>query len=176
MSKQAAYEVVVADLQVEVRNKEEEIAGLKRMVNQICGQQGMAPIYANTEVQADQGLASIQPDTFYGQALNTSLRRILEMRKAANLGPATVREFYEALVDGGYQFNTADSANASRGLRISLGKSTHTFHKLPNGSFGLLEWYPEIKERRNQPANGDAVDGDGTPPDNGAEAEKGAQL
>ncbi len=38
-------------------------------------------------------------------------------------------------------------------LRISLGKSSHTFVKLPNGIFGLGEWY-DIKKPKQAVANG----------------------
>ena len=39
-------------------------------------------------------------------------------------------------------------------LRISLGKSSHTFHKLPNGQYGLLEWYPNVKPPKKRGKSG----------------------
>jgi hypothetical protein len=85
---------------------------------------------------------------------------ILKMREASGLGPASVREIYEALSLGGYQFGTDKKESAIRGLRISLGKSTKAFHKLPNGSFGLMEWYPEIKPSRRRLSEDLEAEGD----------------
>jgi hypothetical protein len=62
------------------------------------------------------------------------------------MGPATVKEIYDALKAGGYKFETKNDANAMRNLRISLTKNTSIFHKLPGGEFGLNEWYPKLKK------------------------------
>ena len=79
------------------------------------------------------------------------------MRKAMNMGPASVAEIYEALKSGGYQFDATNEDYAKRGVRHSLSKNTQTFHKLPNGDFGLIEWYPAIK--KTKPAkNGSSAD------------------
>ena len=80
------------------------------------------------------------------------------MRQATNQGPATVREIYETLTQGGYQFDAKDETNAMRGLRISLGKNTQKFHKLPNGVFGLVAWYPNLKVPQRGNATADEED------------------
>jgi len=98
---------------------------------------------------------AIQSDQFYGQPLASSIRTILELRKALNQGPATINEIHAALVEGGFGFETKNEDNAKRGLRISITKNTSLFHKLPNGKFGLLEWYPNAK----QPKAGKATSG-----------------
>lgn len=114
----------------------------------------MPPMYQDTELHEGGSVSlSIQGDQFYGQPLATCIRQILEMRKALKQGPATVNEIFGALVQGNYQFETKNEDNAKRGLRISLTKNTSIFHKLPNGKFGLLDWYPNAKTAK--PPRGD---------------------
>lgn len=91
---------------------------------------------------------AIRNDQFYGQPLATAIREFLQMRKAAGGGAASVKEIYDALVRGGFKFEARDDVNAQRGLRQSLTKNSITFHKLPNGNYGLLEWYPNAKPAR----------------------------
>jgi hypothetical protein len=67
------------------------------------------------------------------------------MRRQQDLGAAQVAEIYEALIKGGYQFQAKNDEVARQSLRNSLAKNTVTFHKLPNGRFGLLSWYPNAK-------------------------------
>ena len=31
---------------------------------------------------------------------------------------------------------------------VSLTKNSQTFHKLPNGKYGLREWYPAVKDKK----------------------------
>jgi hypothetical protein len=59
----------------------------------------------------------IRPDQFYGQPLASAVRTILEMRKQQDLGAATVKEIFEALTMGGYQFNTKNDEVAVASLR-----------------------------------------------------------
>jgi hypothetical protein len=70
------------------------------------------------------------------------------MRRALKQGPAGLSDIYSALVRGGYKFETKNEENAKRGLRQSLTKNVAQFHKLPNGMFGLTEWYPKVGRRR----------------------------
>jgi hypothetical protein len=90
----------------------------------------------------------VRSDEFYGQPLATAIRAVLEKRKGAGIGPAAVRDIYDTLGSGGFKFEAKDEDNAIRGLRQSLTKNSSTFHKLPNGLYGLLEWYPNAKPAR----------------------------
>jgi hypothetical protein len=108
-------------------------------------------------------LAQIGPDTFYGKKQSTAVRQYLEMRKAGGKGPATPREIFDALKKGGLQFETKNDEVALVGLRALLRKNTVTFHKLPNGSYGLLSWYPDAKKPKG---GGVAADGIMARPEN----------
>ena len=81
--------------------------------------------------------------------MSNRVRTVLEMRKQQNLGAAQVGEIYDALIKGGYHFQTKDEEVARQSLRNSLAKNTVTFHKLPGGRFGLLSWYPNAKSPKS---------------------------
>jgi hypothetical protein len=148
----------IADLQQKLREQEATVVRTKSLINQLAEMAGMPPVYARSELEASAGVdLSIRSDQFYGQPQATAVRDILKMRKALNRGPATINEIYEALVEGGYAFETKNDENAKRGLRISISKNTALFHKLPNGKIGLLEWYPAAKKAKRQGASGSAV-------------------
>ncbi|HEY1544174.1 MAG TPA: hypothetical protein VGG01_17365 [Xanthobacteraceae bacterium] len=94
---------------------------------------------------------SIKPDTFYGKKLQTAAREYLEMRFAAARGtdPATPRQIYDAITQGGFTFEAKDAETALVGLRALLRKRTAFFHRLPNGTYGLTSWYPDAKKPKN---------------------------
>jgi len=129
------------------------VRATKRSINHLCEIEG-TPIpfpEADREDGDSPTIGSMRRDEFYGVALATAIRRYLEMRRSSGMGPATVQDMYEALVAGGFRFETKNTDNAKRGLYISLAKNTAVFHKLPGGDndqgaiFGLLEWYPNAK-------------------------------
>jgi hypothetical protein len=146
----------IQELQGQLRALDDEAAQLKQTINLLCKRTGREPIYG--DISKGGTLSDIQGDTYYGQPLNSAVRDYLERRKAAGLGPASVRDIFDGLTQGGFQFNAKSEDNAQRSLRITLSKSTHTFHKLPNGSYGLLAWYPTVK-----PAKEDEVEEDDDP-------------
>jgi hypothetical protein len=141
----------VALVQSQIRDLERELTEKKKMANSLCELAGEPQIYPSIEPTSEGSLA-IRADEFYGKALATAVRKILEKRAQAGLGAATVSEIHDALVTGGFRFDAKSAANAKRSLRISLTKNSATFHKLPNGTYGLLEWYPNAKERELRPS------------------------
>ena len=67
---------------------------------------------------------------------------------------------------GGFDFKATDwkEKDYLRMLALSLAKNNAKFHKLPNGTFGLLSWYDQSvinkrpkEERGKQPASVDEV-------------------
>ncbi len=101
-------------------------------------------------------------DEYYGKALTTAVRLVLESRKAAGRGPATINDIYESMTAGGYQFGTTNPDHAKRGLREAIRKASHTFHKIAaSGKIGLLDWYESIKASKSNGAatNGHAFNG-----------------
>src|SRR4051794_15346435 len=127
----------IDELVGDIANLEAEISKKKETVNTLCVVDGREPMYS-LDSPSKSIPTRIRSDQFYGQPLASAVRTILEMRRQQNLGAATNTEIYEALIAGGFQFNTKSEDVARASLRNSLSKNTVTFHKLPNGQFGLL--------------------------------------
>lgn len=157
-----AFAPAIAALQSELSELDRKSRELKGTINVLCKHAGIAEMYPN--VASENGvtpITGIKADTFYGKVIGTAAREYLEMRKAGNLGPASPREIYDALVQGGFQFETKSEQVALVSLRNNLRKNSRTFHKLPNGQYGLLSWYPNAKPQRPT-ENGDDEETDVT--------------
>lgn len=128
-----------------VKEKEEELNRLKKAVNAMASDAGLPVVYASIATEAVGSVASLRSDHFYGQGLLTAMRTYLEMRKASGLSAASATDIYEAVKSGGFKFETANELNAKTVVRSSLRKNSSVFHRLPNGEYGLLSWYPNAK-------------------------------
>jgi hypothetical protein len=138
-------EQAIGELAAEIAADEVALKKKKESVNTLCAVDGRGPMYQIEDAQAAVPTA-IRSDQFYGKPLASAVRTILEMRRQKNRGAALVNEIHDALVAGGYQFNTKSDDVSKNSLRNSLAKNTVTFHKLPNGRFGLLAWYPKAQK------------------------------
>lgn len=145
----------ITEIVADIAKLESNIREKKTTVNTLCTVAKREKMY-QLEEQAEVVPSRIRPDQFYGQPLASAVRTILEMRKQQDLGAATVKEIFEALTMGGYQFNTKNDEVAVASLRNSLSKNTVTFHKLPNGRFGMLNWYPNARPAKAA-QNGGAI-------------------
>ena len=119
--------------------KEEEANKLKKLVNELCAEAGVAVRYPNVS-DTSGSVGALRSDHFYGQTLTAAIRNYLEHRKGSGLGAASVNDIYAAIRDGGYKFETKSEDNAKISAANTLRKSSSIFHKLPNGQYGLLEW------------------------------------
>lgn len=155
-----AFAPAIAALQAELAQLERKSRELKGTINVLCKHAGQPEIYANIEAEAGAAtVAGIKADTFYGKTIATAAREYLDMRKASNLGPATPREIYETLVEGGFVFEAKSKDIAMVSLRNNLRKNSKTFHRLPNGQYGMLSWYPNAKAAKpSASGNGDEED------------------
>ena len=129
-------------------SKEEEANKLKALVNDLCKEAGIAARFGSIPT----GGASIRSDQFYGLALTGAIRSFLEIRKSAGLGAASTGEIFRGIRRGGFKFGTKNDENARIVVSNALRKSSAIFHRLPNGEYGLLAWYPSAKALT---ANGD---------------------
>ncbi|HZZ42732.1 MAG TPA: hypothetical protein VFE58_07325 [Tepidisphaeraceae bacterium] len=132
-----------------VRAKEDETNKLKKLINELCAEAGLQLRFPL--IGESNGVSALRADQFYGLTLTAAIRGYLELRKAGNLGAATVKEIFTAVREGGYKFETKNEEIAQIGLRSALRKSSSIFHRLPNGQYGLLSWYPSAKP----PVDGD---------------------
>ncbi len=148
----------IATFVAELRTKEAEVVATKKLINTLCLKVGDQPMFTGVDEPADGAGVTFRNDEFYGQPLSSVVRLVLEARKRANQGAASVAELYDAMEAGGYNFGSEDVENAKRGLRISLTKNSQTFHKLPNGRYGLRDWYPEIRDPKPSKGGSDKVE------------------
>jgi hypothetical protein len=156
----------IAALERKLSALEQQANGIRSAINVLCETGGMPPRYpdggepSGGPTKSDASLTQIGPDTFYGKKQSTAARQFLEMRKGAGAGPATPREIYDGLSKGGYQFETKSDSIALVGLRALLRKNTTTFHRLPNGTYGLAVWYPNARKHKAQADGAPAKDDD----------------
>ena len=139
----------VEALEAELRDLERRVSETKNMINRLYQMSGGSPVYADVTMPAHRSAGPLRADQFYGKVLTTAAREYLEMRKVSNRGPASPREIYEALVEGGYKFDTKNDENAVIGLRQTLRKNSAVFHRIPNGQYGLLIWYPKARTAKS---------------------------
>ena len=140
----------IADLEAQLAQKLAEVAKTRDTINRVSELAGL-PIPYPQVAEPERASGPMRPDQFYGQQLHRAMRSFLEKRQ--HQGPATVNEIHSALVAGGYQFEVANDENAKRIIRITLTKNSGVFHKLPNGSYGLLGWYPNVKKSSKKNAD-----------------------
>lgn len=145
------FDRTIAHLVEDIRQGEVDLAENKRVVNRLCVKANRPTIYPDADVVSGPSIGNIRRDQWYGQPISGAIREYLSLRRSANLGPASVGEIYDALCDGGFSFDAKDPENAKRGIRVCLTKSSSIFHRLPNGNmYGLLDWYPEAKARKER--------------------------
>jgi len=175
MSNSAALEI----LERRLTEVERKANALVETINDLRAEDGLPPLPpfgsgrggASSSVAGSAALTQIKPDTFYGKKLQTAVREYLEMRYAAAGGhsdPATPKDIYDAITKGGYQFEAKSAGIAIIGLRALLRKRTMFFHKLPNGTYGLTNWYPDAKKPKAQAEDDGGNDPDFVLEENGA--------
>jgi hypothetical protein len=134
---------------------EAEIVRLKLWVNDADKMLGNEPRFES--VSASFGIPALangraprvwQPGEFLGKPFSSAVRSILEARHDATSGPspASVDDIHYALTAGTFDFGSMNGEQQRQSIRISLGKNSAVFVRLPNTDlFGLVEWYPGLK-------------------------------
>lgn len=143
----------ILDLQSELQKQEEQVVATKRLINQLCVYAKDPPMFPDADLETKTGPVSVQRNSFFGRPLTTCVREYLEMRKRMNLGAAPLGAIFDALKEGGYDLETISAkgeAEQKRGVAISLGKNTGAFIRLPTDDWGLVEWYPNVREKRKK--------------------------
>ena len=158
----------------QIADLEAQVAEQKRMVNSLCTLIGVPSQYIDVQVNAPTACGAARRDEFYRQPLATVARAILERRRAVNLGAASIDVLFAAMVDGGFEFTGTSDANSKRALAIALSKNTQTFHRLPNGDYGLADWYGAAPRPRGPRIVGATPDGKPADPRPASETEADA--
>jgi hypothetical protein len=145
----AAVEVLLRKLEEQTRS----VLETKKMINSLRQMMGEEPLFGDSELQAtSNGDTLVRPDQYYGKPLSTAVRDYLERRKTA----CTAEDILKGIAQGAFDFDALgwEPKTRVRSLAITLAKNTAVFHRLPNGTFGLLSWYPEVAKRKAEHEKG----------------------
>ncbi len=128
-----------------------EVTETKKMINSLLKRMGEDAEFPEAEVgqmQIRLNGGGLRPDQYYGKPFATAAQEYLERRKQA----CSAEEILKALEQGGFDFRALKWKDAirMRNVAISLAKNNQKFHKLPNNTFGLLAWYPDITKRNGE--------------------------
>lgn len=135
------FRPAIEALQKDISKDEHKIIEKKKLANWLCGLAGVDFLYRNIGVVSEAGLGVIKGGAFNGKSIVTAAREYLDLRRVSGLGPATPREVYEALKEGGIVFDSKKQTNSITVVRGAMRKASAVFHRLPNGRFGLVKWY-----------------------------------
>lgn len=126
----------VEELEIQLQEQLQEVSNTKKLINSLLKRTGQPPRYLDTSVET---AGPIRKDVYYGKPLATAIQMVLERMG----GAATAADILKALEEGAFDFRPLKWTDAMRlrNLAISMAKNTKAFHKLPNGTFGLVPWY-----------------------------------
>lgn len=167
----SAFQPAIDALELELSDLERKGNALLQSINLLREKAGLPPRPGGWQSATPQdggavhGTASIKlhSDSFTGKKLGSAVREYLEMRKrSGGDAPATSREIFDALKQGGFSSNAKDEATALVVLRTLLRKNAAVFVKLQNNKYGLRAWYPNLKPPKEAAEEAD---------DDGGEAE-----
>ncbi len=139
-------EQTIQDLESKLQEINAEARRIKTAINCLCEVMGKPPKYEETTKESHK-ISTIRPDKYYGQPQATAITEVLTKRGALDMGAATLDEIYDELAAGGFKFTGKNEGIKKRGLAISMSKNPK-FHRLPNDTWGLREWYPKAKESK----------------------------
>ena len=117
-------------LLVEVREKKQTINALYKSLKE-------SPPY---EMEDEISIRKPKRSQFFGRPFATVAAEFLQMKGE----PCTAEEITNGLKEGAFDFPW--ESDQLRMVAISLGKNTTMFLRLPNDTFGLKAWYPDLKK------------------------------
>ena len=140
----------VEALRNQLREQLAEVDETKKTINALLKRMGEEPEFADVDANQQQPVrpaSGARPDQYYGKPFATAAQEYLERRKQA----CSAEEILRGLEQGGFDFHSLGwkEHDRLRSLAISLAKNNQKFHKLPNNTFGLIVWYPNVAGNRN---------------------------
>lgn len=152
----SAFQPAIDALEKEFEDLERNAYAILQSINLLRSKAGLPPRpgAGNFGHQAGPGEGGghsspklkIHSDSFTGKKLGAAVREYLTLRKdSGGDAPATSREIFDALKEGGFSSGAKDEATALVVLRTLLRKDTKDFAKLPNGKYGIRSWYPNLR-------------------------------
>lgn len=156
----SAFQPAIEALEKDLADLERQANGILQSINLLREKSGLPPrpggwqpSAAGTIPSASGHAVKLHSDSFTGKKLGSAAREYLEMRKrSGGDAPATSREIFDALKEGGFVSGAKDDATALVVLRTMLRKNTTMFAKLQNGKYGLRAWYPNLRPAKESSA------------------------
>jgi hypothetical protein len=134
--------IAIEELESQLQSQVEEVVETKKMINSLLKRMGQPPRFA--DIAAEQ-VGTRKRDQYYGKPLATCIQEIIGLKKEA----LTPDEIIDQLSQGAFDFKVTGwrEEDRARSLAISMSKNP-VFHRLPNGTWGLLSMYPEVAARK----------------------------
>lgn len=148
MSESESGKAVVDDLLQEYESKVVDLNELERAIRMLSKRYGIEvelPPFGPDAVSAtaQTRAKTVQVGQFYGKSGTQGTAAYLELVDE----PKTLEDILDGLKAGGLEIGGKDPRTT---LYTQLVRATHSFVKLPTGHFGLLDWFPEEKDRRSR--------------------------
>ena len=139
-------DATIKELHAKLEKQMEDVIDTKKAINLLRKHKGDPPLFTDSDLSKLPN--NIRPDQYYGKPLSKAAREYLEYRKKA----CTASDILKGLQEGGFDFNSLGwSENGRlRNMSISLAKNSSMFHRLPNNTYGLLVWYPDVKKPKTK--------------------------
>jgi hypothetical protein len=153
-------EAAIGDLTEKLQKQMNDVSETKRAINVLLRMVGKEPMFPDESPEQVGAALNIEPDQYYGRPLATCVQEYLEnRRKTTGKKAIQVEDILTALTQGGFDFKAQGwrDNDRLRSLSISLAKNTKVFHRLPNGWFGLLSWYPDVVAKKEQKEKSEPV-------------------
>jgi hypothetical protein len=123
------YDAAIADVQARIEKLQITLETLRQLRGQADGSPALAGAPRNSE-------AEVQHDTFFGMTIGDAASKYLTMTKSTK----STAEISAALEMGGLKHSSKDFPTTVRSV---LGHRSD-FLRVPNGDWGLAEWYPGV--------------------------------
>ena len=140
------YQAVLADLKARRDQINQAIAVLEA----VAGAGGLGSASGSGDT------VSIRSDSFFGMSVPQAVKKYLGMTGRV---PKSPNDITETLKRGGQEQATYNNVYTAL-------KRAPDVVKLPNGDWGLLEWYPSLKKKQRLSGEGEAEE-----PENNAEVD-----
>ncbi|HEY1709246.1 MAG TPA: hypothetical protein VGG10_13335 [Rhizomicrobium sp.] len=124
------------------------------------GDLSLSSALTNTATSVRSTVKRWMAGDFFNKPFSAAVRSVLVGRfEATNTpSPASVDEIHDALTQGSFDFGTSGADAQKNSIRISLGKNSAVFVRLPNTDlFGLVEWYGVKKPSKSRKVSTDVT-------------------
>lgn len=125
------FDAAIAELESRIRNMQITLETLKQLRTE-GGGVSTGNAFANVNLRP--GESEVQHDTFFGMTIGDAAKKFLIMSKATK----STADIAAALEQGGLKHSSKDFPTTVR----SVLRNREDFLRVPNGDWGLSEWYP----------------------------------